>query len=337
MDSEVAKAITKKTFYDYEAQTTTNNEDIWLKSLDPLDLLKHGWLLQKYEKPPMMMLIQQYGQDMGTEVGFRLQGILVDMNLPPVHVPSYNLQQFEKNIPGMCQYVTITSLDQVVFNNSLKAIYALHDSYGKCLKEGVVDKWVASSYRNYPTASFSFQYLSPKSHGDAVAISSLVDPLGLIQKCDDQFVNNVVHYYCHSGPNTEMNAPVYAYEPADPAIFHLGHIVKFKVVFYPQPSRTKGHWFFDTTLCSISLIDSSIDQALLKIKMDKGDYHKPKFTPPHGLKRVSGIWTLEDQHVENTRKEMHRLKIVEIATYSTEDVRENSMEVERYSKTGRSE
>ncbi|KAF8579444.1 hypothetical protein K439DRAFT_1620491 [Ramaria rubella] len=192
MDSEVAKAITssfyQKTFFDYEAQTTTNNEDIWLKSLDPLDLLKHGWLLHKYEKPPMMMLIQQYGQEMGTEVGFRLQGILVDMKLPPVHV-----------------------LDHVVFNNSLKAIYALHDLYGKSLKEGVVDEWVASSYQNYPAASFSSQYLSPKSHGDAVAISSLVDPLGLIQKCDDQFVynkNNVVHYYCRSGPNTEMNAPV---------------------------------------------------------------------------------------------------------------------------------
>ncbi|KAF8581017.1 hypothetical protein K439DRAFT_1619333 [Ramaria rubella] len=84
--------------------------------------------------------------------------------------------------------------------------------------------------------------------------------------CDDQFVynkNNVVHYYCHSGPNTEMNAPVYAYEPADPAIFRLGHSVELQVVFYLQPSRTKGHWFFDTTLRSISLIDSSIDQASL--------------------------------------------------------------------------
>ncbi|KAF8574360.1 hypothetical protein K439DRAFT_1624374 [Ramaria rubella] len=246
MDSEVTKAITsefyQKTFFDYEAQTTTNDEDIWLKSLDPLDLLKHGWLLQKYEKPPMM-LIQQYGQDMGTEVGFRLQGILVDMKLPPVHV-------LEKNIRGMHQYVTITGLDQVVFNDSLKAIYALHDLYGKHLKEGVVDEWVASSYQNYPTASFSSRYLSPKSHGDAVAISSLVDPLGLIQKCDDQFVynkNNVVHYYCRSGPNTEMNAPVYAYEPVDPAIFRLAHIVELQVVFYLRPSRTKGHWFFDTT------------------------------------------------------------------------------------------
>ncbi|KAF8574655.1 hypothetical protein K439DRAFT_1548406 [Ramaria rubella] len=311
MDSEVAKAITSEFHY------------IWLKSLvritdetqDPLDLLKHGWLLQKYEKPPMMMLIQQYGQEMGTEVGFRLQGILVDMKLPPR------------------------------------------------LKEGVVDEWVASSYQNYPTASFSSQYLSPKSHGDAVAISSLVDPLGLIQKCDDQFVynkNNVVHYYCRSGPNTEMNAPVLpprlqneggravvnrtnlkislraGFKP-DCSNTSLGHIVELQVVFYLRPSRTKGHWFFDTTLRSISLIDSSIDQALLKIKMDKGDYHKPKFTPPHGLKRVSGIRTLEDQHVENTRKKMHRLKIVEMATYSNEDVRENSMEVEIYSKTGRAE
>ncbi|KAF8575244.1 hypothetical protein K439DRAFT_1623733 [Ramaria rubella] len=195
MDSKVKKAITsefyQKTFFDYEVQTTTNDEDIWLKSLDPLDLLKHRWLLQKYEKPLMMMLIQQYGQDMGTEVGFRLQGILVDMKLPPVHV-------LEKNIEGMRQYVTITGLDHVVFNNSLKAIYALHDLYGKHLKEGVVDEWVASSYQNYPAASFSSRYLSPKSHGDAVTISSLVDPLGLIQ----------------NGPNTEMNAPVYAYEPA---------------------------------------------------------------------------------------------------------------------------
>ncbi|KAF8580976.1 hypothetical protein K439DRAFT_1619390 [Ramaria rubella] len=232
MDSEVAKAITsefyQKTFFDYEAQTTTNDEDIWLKSLDPLDLLKHGWLLQKYEKPPMMMLIQQYGQDMGTEVGFRLQGILVDMKLPPVHV-------LEKNIRGMRQYVTITGLDHVVFNNSLKAIYALHDLYGKRLKEGVVDEWVASSYQKYPTASFS-SHTSPQNLMEMqFAISSLVDPLGLIQKCDDQFVynkNNVVHYYCRSGPNTEMNAPVYAYEPADPAIFRLGHIVEFQVGFY---------------------------------------------------------------------------------------------------------
>ncbi|KAF8582353.1 hypothetical protein K439DRAFT_1618327 [Ramaria rubella] len=145
-----------------------NDEDIWVKSLvienDPLDLLKHGWLLQKYEKPPIMMLMQQYGQGMGTEVGFRLQGILVDMKLPLVHV-----------------------------------------------------------------------YLSPKSHGDAVAISNLVEPLGLIKKCDDQFVynkNNVVQYYSHRRPNAEMNAPVYTYEPVDPAIFHLGHLMELQVAFY---------------------------------------------------------------------------------------------------------
>ncbi|KAF8590356.1 hypothetical protein K439DRAFT_1611999 [Ramaria rubella] len=291
-----------------------NDEDIWLKSLvienviinfsystdeiqDPLDLLKHGWLLQKYEKPPIMMLIQQYGQEMRTEVGFRLQGILVDMKLPLVHV-------LEKNIRGMHQYVTITGLDQVVFNNSLKAIYALHDLYGKFLKEGVVDQWMASSYQNYPAASFSSRYLLPKSHGEAIAISNLVDPLGLIESC--------------SRPDAEMNAPVYTYELVDPALFRLGHMVELQVAFYLRPN-------------------SSIDQALLKIKMDKGDYHKPKFMPPCGLKRVSGIQTLEDQQVELARKEMHKLAVQDMTTNSRKDTMNTSMDVDRSSKTARAE
>ncbi|KAF8576660.1 hypothetical protein K439DRAFT_1366585 [Ramaria rubella] len=110
----------------------------------------------------------------------------------------------------MRQYVTITGLDQVVFKKNLMAIYALHDIYAKWLKDGVVDMWTASTYQNYPTISFTSRYLSPRSHGDAVAISELVDPLGLLGKCDDQLIytrSNVVNYYKRSmstdGWNTE--------------------------------------------------------------------------------------------------------------------------------------
>ncbi|KAF8589214.1 hypothetical protein K439DRAFT_1612932 [Ramaria rubella] len=133
-------------FFDYEEEVTSNDGDIWLKSLDPLELLKHGWLLKKYDKPPMMMLIQSCGVDIGTEVGFRLQGILVDIKLPPIHV-------LEKNIRGMRQYVTITGLDQVVFKKNLMAIYALHDIYAKCFGRLLLTKTTQpyhSPLDNYP-------------------------------------------------------------------------------------------------------------------------------------------------------------------------------------------
>ncbi|KAF8579596.1 hypothetical protein K439DRAFT_1620428 [Ramaria rubella] len=315
-------------FFDYEEEVTSNDGDIWLKFLDPLELLKHGWLLKEYDKPPMMMLIQSRGVDIGTEVGFRLQGILVDMKLPPVHV-------LEKNICGMHQYVTITGLDQVVFKKNLMAISALHDIYAKWLKDGVVDMWMASTYQDYPAISFTSQYLSPRSHGDAVAISELVDPLGLLGKCDDQLIytrSNVVNYYKRSmstdGWNTE-------YEEIDPAIFRLGHIVELQVAFYLHPSNAKGQWFFNPTLRSISVIDTSIDQALLKIKMGKGDYHKPNIIPPHGLKRVSGIRTIDDKQTELARREMHKMALDRMVSDSELECTSTSMEVDSSSKAPR--
>ncbi|KAF8574471.1 hypothetical protein K439DRAFT_1624286 [Ramaria rubella] len=312
MDSEVARIIEsefyQKMFFDYEEEVTSNDGDIWLKSLDPLELLKHRWLLKKYDKPPMMMLIQSHSVDIGTEVGFRLQGILVDMKLPPVHV-------LEKNIHGIGQYVTITGLDQVVFMKNLMDIYALHDIYAKPLKDGVVDI----------------------SHGDAVAISELVDPLGLLGKCNNQLIytrSNVVNYYKRSmstdGRNTE-------YEEIDPAVFHLGHIVELQVAFYLRLSNAKGRWFSNPTLCSISVIDTSIDQALLKIKMGKGDYHKPNIIPPRGLKRVSGIRTIDDKQTELARREMHKMALDRMASDSELECTSTSMEVDSSSKTPRAE
>ncbi|KAF8585664.1 hypothetical protein K439DRAFT_1615796 [Ramaria rubella] len=315
-------------FFDYKEEVTSNDGDIWLKSLDPLELLKHGWLLQKYDKPLMMMLIQSHGVDIGTEVGFRLQGILVDMKLPLVHV-------LEKNICGMHQYVTITGLDQVVFKKNLMAIYALHDIYAKWLKDGVVDMWMASTYQNYPAILFTSRYLSPRSHGDAVAISELVDPLGFLGKCKDQLIytrSNVVNYYKHSmstdGQNTE-------YEEIDPAVFRLGHIVELQVAFYLCLSNAKGWWFFNPTLCSISVIDTSIDQALLKIKMGKGDYHKPNIILPCGLKCVSGIRTIDDKQTELARREMHKMALDRMVSDSELEHTSTLIEVDSSSKTPR--
>ncbi|KAF8591181.1 hypothetical protein K439DRAFT_1611491 [Ramaria rubella] len=217
-----------------------------------MHLIKHGWLLQKYDKPPITMLVHSSGVNIGTEVGFRLQGILVDMKLPPVHV-------LEKNLHGMRQYVTITGLDNISFLNSVRVIYALHDLFGKHFKDGAVDKWTSSTYHNKPSVSFSSRYLSPKAHGDAVSINKLVDPLGLFDNCDDQLVHNnsnVVNYYrCTVDTTNEDESGQFIYECVDPAIFCLGHIVELQVVFYLCPSKAKAHWFFSPTICSIGLID----------------------------------------------------------------------------------
>ncbi|KAF8577693.1 hypothetical protein K439DRAFT_1621904 [Ramaria rubella] len=207
MDNEVAKIIEtelfQKTFYDLEEDTTIQTGDIWLKSLDRMHLVKHGWLLQKYERPPITMLVHASSINIGTEVGFRLQGILVDMKLPPVHA-------LEKNLRGMRPYVTITGLDNVAFHNIVRVIYSLHDLFGKCFKEGAVDEWMSSTYHNHPAVSFSSCYLSPKAHGDAVPVNKLVDPLGLFDKCDDQLVHNnsnIVNYYSRGVGSTDAVEP----------------------------------------------------------------------------------------------------------------------------------
>ncbi|KAF8580757.1 hypothetical protein K439DRAFT_1619566 [Ramaria rubella] len=322
----------EKTFSNYEAGPTTHNGDIWLKSLDPLHLITHGWLMKNYDKPPMMMLIHQHGGDAGIEVGFRLQGILVDKKLPPVHV-------LEKNTCGMCQYITITDLGQLGFQNSVKVIYALHDLYEKHLKEGVIEEWASATYQSYSAASFSCRYLSPKSHGDAVAINKLVDPLGLLEKCDDQLVynnTNVVNYYSRGvAPDDGDNSSEFMYEDIHPAISHLGHIVELQVAFYLWPSRTKGHWFFDPTLHSISLIDTSINQALLKIKIDKGLNHKTHLHPPHSLKHVSGIPTLEDKPVELAHKQLHKLAVSEVTPEMEAGGDNSHMEIDGNTKVAR--
>ncbi|KAF8575675.1 hypothetical protein K439DRAFT_1623415 [Ramaria rubella] len=216
----------------------------------------------------------------------------------------------------MCQYVTITGLDNISFLNSVRVIYALHDLLGKHFKDGAVDEWTSSTYHNKPSVSFSSRYLSPKAHGDAVSINKLVDPLGLFDNCDDQLVHNnsnVVNYYrCTLDTTIEDESGQFIYECVDPAIFRLGHIVELQVAFYLCPSKAKAHWFFSLTICSISLIDNSIDQALLKIKIDKGLYHLNNVNPPHSLKRVSGIPTLEDKCAEFTRKQMQKLAIKEM-------------------------
>ncbi|KAF8579437.1 hypothetical protein K439DRAFT_1620556 [Ramaria rubella] len=263
----------------------------------------HGWLMKNYDKPLMMMLIHQHGGDAGIEVGFRLQGILVDKKLPPVHA-------LEKNTCGMRQYVTITGLGQLGFQNSVKVIYALHDLYRKHLKEGVIEEWASATYQSYSAASFSCRYLSPTSHGDAVAINKLVDPLGLLEKCDDQLVynnTNVVNYYsCSVAPDDGDN-----------------------------PRQDQGPLVFDPTLHSISLIDTGINQALLKIKIDKGLNHKTHLHPPHSLKHVSGSPTLENKPVELARKQLRKLAVSEVTPEMEAGDDNSHMEIDGNTKVAR--
>ncbi|KAF8575665.1 hypothetical protein K439DRAFT_1623422 [Ramaria rubella] len=252
------------------------------------------------------------------------------MKLPPVHA-------LEKNLRGMHQYVTIMGLDNVAFHNIVRVIYSLHDLFGKHFKEGAVDEWMSSTYHNHPAVSFSSRYLSPKAHGDAVPVNKLVYPLGLFDKCDDQLVHNnsnIVNYYSCGVGSTDADEPgQFIYDHIDPAIFHLGHIVELQVAFYLHPSKTKGHWFFSPTLCSISLVDNNIDEALLKVKIDKRLYHINNVTPHHSLKRVSGIPTLEDKCTEHARKHLRKLAINEDVTDVEEDDSSSNMQVDMGSKT----
>ncbi|KAF8591809.1 hypothetical protein K439DRAFT_1611077 [Ramaria rubella] len=227
----------------------------------------------------------------------------------------------------MCQYVAVTGLHNIAFYNSIRVIYSLHDLLGKDFKEGTVDEWMSSTYHNNPAVSFSSHYLSPKAHGDAIPINKLVDPLGLFDKCDDQLVHNnsnIVNYYSFRVDPTDVENPgQFIYEHIDPAVFRLVHIVELQVAFYLRPSKTKGH-------CQI---DNSMDQALLKVKIDKGLYHIRNVTPHHSLKCVSGIPTLEDKGTKDACKQLCKLAINEITTEAEEENGTINMQVDVGSKT----
>ncbi|KAK7016994.1 hypothetical protein VNI00_018776 [Paramarasmius palmivorus] len=203
------------------------------------------------------------------ELVFRLPGILIAKELPPIERP------MGKNTKAryLKQSVTITGFGNDAFSQAVQGLGILDAAFGRWLgTENIQPNTIVGTFRGHATIEASNRYFTPAlvaRTGDepAIVLDHQVDPKGILKAlASDEYVhlseNQVIYTsVVKTESGKERNVPFH------PRSFQLGDIVEILVsLLGVKIDMRNGKYRMVCTLRAISLLDGSFSELASVMK-----------------------------------------------------------------------
>ncbi|KAH7903798.1 hypothetical protein BJ138DRAFT_1120041 [Hygrophoropsis aurantiaca] len=160
------------------------------------------------------------------EAVFTLQGVLVDLDLPPLNA-----------LPR--RSITISGLGEKSFGDAVTSLYIVHTELARHVSAGALEKWRPSDFKGFVSLDIHNQYYTLRKYADGaekVPFDKLTDPRGLLEDNNGQELihtdDNQVDFYSSASSGAQKAAP---------SSFRIGDIVEvcLSVVMTPTASYEK--------------------------------------------------------------------------------------------------
>ncbi|KAF8582436.1 hypothetical protein K439DRAFT_1618252 [Ramaria rubella] len=173
------------------------------------------------------------------EVTFRVQGYLVDFNLPP-----------------------ILHLDQRILNHRSRLPWNV-----AWAKQMVCQTWQPSEFEGHVALDFQSPYFTCKSDEKLAQFPENIDPLGHLARRGKSkglwpSLDSLVKYYKQKIVVVDKKQLVH-HERTEPATLRRGYLVEVTVVFHLNCTK-KGRWMLFTLVRAIEVLNREIDKAYLR-------------------------------------------------------------------------
>ncbi|KAF8591233.1 hypothetical protein K439DRAFT_1611248 [Ramaria rubella] len=182
-----------------------------------------------------------------SEVTFRVQGYLVDFNLPP-----------------------ILHSDQSAFLRLLEGLYSITgvDYHGMLPgKSKCCQTWQPSEFEGHVALDFQSPYFTRKSDEKLAQLPENIDPLGHLAHRDKSkglwpSLDSLVECYERKIVVVDKKQLVH-HECTEPATLRRGYLMEVTVVFHLNCTK-KGRWMLFTWVRAIEVLNREIDKAYLQ-------------------------------------------------------------------------
>ncbi|KAH7906420.1 hypothetical protein BJ138DRAFT_1221961 [Hygrophoropsis aurantiaca] len=178
-----------------------------------------------------------------------MQGIIVDVDLPPV-----KFRPRPQQVRHIRQSVTLCGLGQKAFGEAMSNLYGLHTLLSRRVPPGSLERWQPAEHQGFLAAELQNRYFTLRKFSGGMAkypFDSFSDPRGYLEDCTTHELyhteENHVDYFTVAAAGSDA---------ADPASFRVGDIVEasFSVIMAPiGPEKYK----MLLVLRSVAHVDSS--------------------------------------------------------------------------------
>ncbi|KAF8585341.1 hypothetical protein K439DRAFT_1562903 [Ramaria rubella] len=243
----------------------------------------------------------------GTEITFRVQGYLVDLELPPIAKNT----RLPRNVAWAKQRVHICGLGSSAFQESVRNIKAIHEVMAHRLSVNNVREWQPVQFEGHLDIDIQCSYF-PRCHNNDTILPSFpdyMDPFGILMQAGQNkglrpSQGSVVEYYERTVQNFGAKTVV-KHRQADPGVFRRGYLVEAALTF--ELNRTKkGIWVFFLTLRALEILDRLVDEAYLFAKLDGTESHQSHVRV--SLKRAREY---QEEGIESADQDLKRLFLTE--------------------------
>ncbi|KAH7905812.1 hypothetical protein BJ138DRAFT_1017203 [Hygrophoropsis aurantiaca] len=143
------------------------------------------------------------------EAVFALQGILTEVDLPPLKIRPRPAQ-----VRHIRQHVTVTGLGQKAFDQAVSNLYGIHTMLARQVPPGALESWQPSEYRGYTALDIQNRYFTPRkfANGQAkIAFDKLCDDNHYLEDSSTPELyhtyDNHVDYYAAAEAGAQTIAP----------------------------------------------------------------------------------------------------------------------------------
>ncbi|KIM84094.1 hypothetical protein PILCRDRAFT_68465, partial [Piloderma croceum F 1598] len=192
------------------------------------------------ERPSTWRLIYEgNGLANPEEIMMRVQGIISLKDLPPLTNKPRSVQLWT-NI-HLRQAVSLTGLGTEKFEQSIDAIIHIHTIFSRTFKDGLLDPWLLSAFKDHNAIDISNRYFT--SHRQSpntvqLPFHKLVDPDRILEGMVDRDIvhseENDVQYF---ELNTKNGDTREQYIRTDPTKFRIGDHVEVQMSFVGVPLK----------------------------------------------------------------------------------------------------
>ncbi|KAF6765475.1 hypothetical protein DFP72DRAFT_839309 [Ephemerocybe angulata] len=261
----------------------------------------------EYQKPRSWRLVGFEERSGGMEeTQFRVQGILVGKELPPVTMNG-NVGQMRRARRYLRQHIRLFGGNATAFQEAADAIEKAYITFSGHFPDDGMAKWEPPTRENLPAIEVSSRYLTPRaacSPESVLEVDDMIDPTRALRRMmEDDFVHgpdNKVDYK----KRIEVDG-ISRWQDLSPVSFKLGDIVEAVVAFVCYRNQ-QGQATMTVALRGLTLLDCSHRNTAAILRM------KNRISMQQGntniLKRRSA-YDDDDEDIRLAREKMAQLNI----------------------------
>ncbi|KIJ33693.1 hypothetical protein M422DRAFT_264311 [Sphaerobolus stellatus SS14] len=242
--------------------------DIDLGCAKQQDIFESGWNLKKSVSPATVSILNSSGDE---EIGFRMRGILVDLDLPPIY--KYLSHRF---------YALKVTADPMIDPRNLLE---------------TCDPNYVHTEQN--VVRFYMQETPGTDKHDKVMLENDIE-------CNTANIDGELQdsKECSSGSIEQLS-----FTEVSPTVFSIGQMVEIQATFYLKRDHRTHKWFMLPTLRSICLLDSSIEQEILSKQINAMHHSPANYKPKVSVKCVMGMEEAEERDIGEARSTFKRMHL----------------------------